>query len=514
VQPAARDQEPAHRHLTQVARGGLVSLVGAVVAGISGFVLVLVVANLSSADTAGTLFSVTSVIVLLAALASLGSDTGLARFLLRFEATGRSADNAAVIRTAFRAPLVLSALVGGALVVAAAPLSDVLGLGEGGPGCLVVAGVTLPFVTLSVLALAGTRAFGRMLPTVTIDSIGRSAFQPAAAAAAGLVGAGSIALTAAWSLPYAVAGVLSAYVFFRYRAERAQGYPDLEPSAYRVVRREFWSFTWPRAITKIAQTAIQRLDIILIAALLTPTDAALYTAATRFVALGQSAVQAMQQVLQPKFTHLLATRQDDVLRHVYRIGAAWSMAVSWPLYVVVGLLPLAYLGAFGPEYAAGAGDVVLYMVAAMMFGVAAGAADTLLLMAGRSGLSLGNAVAALAVDVVLCLVLIPRMGISGAALAWFCAVVLRSGLALIQARVLLKVVSGGAAAVAVALAVGLAFLVPIGVLRLVTDLTQVQLVAVVPLCSVLYLGLLWVARSWLHLEVFRDALRRRRKRAA
>ena len=73
--------------------------------------------------------------------------------------------------------------------------------------------------------------------------------------------------------------------------------------------------------------AIQRMDIILIAAMRSPKEAAIYTAATRFVALGQFGTQAIQQVLQPKFTALLANHERESLKDVYQISAAWSMLV-------------------------------------------------------------------------------------------------------------------------------------------------------------------------------------------
>ena len=102
--------------------------------------------------------------------------------------------------------------------------------------------------------------------------------------------------------------------------------------------------------------AIQRMDIILIAALMSPKDAAIYTAATRFVALGQFGTQAIQQVLQPKFTALLANHEHESLRDVYQISAAWSMSIAWPMYMVVASAPLAYLGLFGSEYSSTTGS--------------------------------------------------------------------------------------------------------------------------------------------------------------
>src|SRR5690606_37933861 len=116
------------RHLIQVARGATVNVIGAVVSAVAGLGLVVIVTNLFDREVAGTYFTTTSVVLLLVAVASLGTETGLARFMLRFEAMGRHRDIPELIRLALRPPLVLSALLGGVLVVAAGPVADLIGV--------------------------------------------------------------------------------------------------------------------------------------------------------------------------------------------------------------------------------------------------------------------------------------------------------------------------------------------------------------------------------------------------
>ena len=340
------------QHLLHVARGGAIGLVGAATSAIAGFLLVIVVTNRFSSHTAGQFFSLTSTFLVLSALATLGSETGLSRFMLRYESQQRLGDIPPTLRIATRPAIGFSVVISAALLVLPVPTSRPIGLdGGGGPTSLRVIGLLLPFATWSTLSLAGTRAFGRMgRATVLVDQIGRPLVQPVLPVVSGL-GLGLLGLTLAWSVPYALAGVTAALLFRRFLRRRGTLVHSNPTRSYRSLRREFWSFTWPRAITRMAQMAIQRLDIVLVAALRSPTEAAIYTAATRFVALGQFGTQAIQQVLQPKFTALLANDEHVSLREVYRVSTAWSMAIAWPLYVVAAVRPLAYLGVFGAGYA-------------------------------------------------------------------------------------------------------------------------------------------------------------------
>lgn len=503
------DTGDTRRHLTHVARGGAVNLVGAGVSAVAGFGLTLVVTNQFPSDVAGRFFTVTSAFLLLVAITTLGTETGLGRFLLRYEAQGRRGDIPPTIRSAFRTAVGYSLLIALGVLVFAEPLADLIGLDDPDAAASVrVLALTLPFATWGTITLAGTRAFGRMRTTVMVDKIGRPIAQLVLVLLVSLLASDLLDMTLAWAIPYAVAALIAG-VLFRTFLRRRGTMEHTEPTkSYKQLRREYWRFTWPRSITRITQMAIQRMDIILVAALRSPTEAAIYTAATRFVALGQFGTQAIQQVLQPKFTALIAHHEHEALKDVYRISAAWSMAVAWPMYVGVASAPLVYLGLFGPEYVDDGVAVVLLMAGAQLFAVATGPCDTLLLMSGRSTLSLANSLTALALDLTLCVVLIPEMGITGAALAWAIAVSIRCLLALIQVRVTMKILSFGPAALVAALANIVSFAVPLLTVELFVDLNIGTLLVVLAVCFPLYALCLWWGRRILMLDVLRGLFKR------
>ena len=68
----------------------------------------------------------------------------------------------------------------------------------------------------------------------------------------------------------------------------------------------FWRFNAPRSLATIAQMIIQRLDIVLVGIMRGPVEAAIYTAATRFLVVGQLGNAALSMAAQPQLTHLFA----------------------------------------------------------------------------------------------------------------------------------------------------------------------------------------------------------------
>ncbi len=126
----ARISTASQAQLGRIARGGAFNLVGAVVSAVSVFVLVVVVANNFPTDVAGMLFSATSTFLIVVAVAALGTDTGLIRFLRRYEAHGQHGDVRTAVRVAFRPVMATSLVLALAIVAGADWIAPLIGLGR------------------------------------------------------------------------------------------------------------------------------------------------------------------------------------------------------------------------------------------------------------------------------------------------------------------------------------------------------------------------------------------------
>jgi len=498
VTEEARRVVDERRHLQAVARSAAVTLAGAGLSTVAGFGLVLVVTHGVSPDTAGRFFAATAVFLVALAAAGLGTDTGLARFVLRAD---RPAAVRALVRTAALPVLAASGVLAAVLALSWPQTRPVIW--------------ALPLAASADLCLAAVRAHAVFRSSVLVDRVLRPAVQVllvAVAIAAGLPGAG---VAAAWASAYVVSALLAAGALRRVvgaRRPASEAAPGGGPAAGV---RVFWTFTAPRAVARIAQVAVQRLDIVLVAALLSPADAALYTVATRFVVFGQLANQAVSSVVQPRFTLILAGPPEAapaLLVRVFVVSTCWSVLLAWPVYLAVAASPRAYLGWFGASYAVGeAVTVALVMALGMLVAVASGPVDTLLLMIGRSGRSLANTLIALAVDVGLCLLLVPRLGIAGAALAWVVAVVLRCVLAIVQLRADVAL-PGVTRELVLAAALPVACVgVPIGLVELLVGLSGPAWLVAVAVTAAGYAGAVWRLRRRLGVDHVVAGLRSRRR---
>jgi len=448
--------------LAEVARGGTLNLIGAGVSAATTLGVTVFVTRQFSRPVAGAFFTATSAFLIVEAVASLGANVGLVYFIARLRSLGEEKRIPAILRAAVIPVIVASLLLTAVMVGVAEPLAKVLlsgHLAKGGavsPGAVAQSlralALTLPFAALLDTYLGVGRGYRDMRPTVVVDKIGRSIVQLFGIAVA--VVAGSAALLAPlWALPYVPAADV-AWLWarrIRRRPPKApRGMPDVPPELAALLAistpvpkikgalqrgsrtakrrlananpRGFWAFTTPRGIASLAKITLQRIDIVLVAIMMGPGQAAVYTAATRFLVVGQLGNTAISMAAQPRFTELFALGDRRSANVIYQVTTAWLVLLTWPLYLLAVVYGPEVLSVFGHSYKAGA-DVMLILGLTMLLATACGQVDMVLITTGRSSWSLVNGLLAVAVNVSLDLVLIPRYGITGAAIGWAVAII-------------------------------------------------------------------------------------------
>lgn len=508
---------PGHRgQLEKLARRGTASVLGAVCSAVFGVLLVVIITNGFDPTVAGTLFAATSVFLILEAVAVLGTDTGLVKWLPTLLATGRGVDVRRTLVVATTPVLLASVAAGVVLHVFAGALAPVLVGADAatmGAEMLRALALVLPVATLHALLLAATRGLGTMRPTVVVENIGRFGAQALAVLAVLLLDGGVAALALAWALPYVPSLLVTSVWLHRLVGRATSNVVDgRAPAPWSSLARGFWAYTGPRALARVVQAGLKRSDVVMVAALASPAAAALYTAATRFVVLGQLFVQAVQQALSPQLSSLFAKRETRAADSVFQAATQWSMLAAWPLYLVMaGFAPTLML-VFGQGYDV-ASDVVVILSLTMLLATACGPVDSVLLMSGRSWLSLANNTGALVLNVGLNLALIPLLGIRGAAISWSVAIVVRNLLPLVQVRRQLGMSPLTRSSRVVALTAVACFGV-IGLVGLVLDPSTVVACALIGVGIAAYGASTWSLRDQLGLTAFRSTLRLRTSRTA
>lgn len=479
--------------LQRAARGGALNLVSAVLSAVATFALTIAVTRAFSLEVAGVFFTTSSVLVLVSTVGRLGTDSSLVYFLSRCRALDRQQEITSYTRAALRPVTVIGIGCGVAMFLAAPPLArwiadDHIGLAT---TYLRVFAVFMPFATVEYVVLAATRGLGTMRPNAVVEQLVRPALQLLLVIGVVLASSADL-LPWAWGIAYVLATAL-AILWWR-RLQRAHGLS----SEHHPVGAEFWRFSTPRSLTGAAQVGMQRLDIVLVAVLAGVGPAAVYTATTRFIVLGQMARNAVSQAVQPPLAEALAKNDTAEANHLYQASTAWLIMTSWPVYLLLAVAGSPLLDLFGHHYQYGA-HVLLVLSIGMLVSIACGDVDIVLIMAGRPTWSMWNILLAFGSNVALDLWLIPGHGVMGAAIGWSVAMVIKNGTALVQVAWRLhlhplgrtSLMAGGCSIVAFVL-------IPMALGHFIGSDTQ-QFILGTGLGAVVYAAMLWHFRTALGL---------------
>lgn len=504
-----------------VARGSSANLLGAVVMSASTFAVTIAVTRGVSREAAGIFFAATSIFVLATAVGQLGTNTALVYFFSRARSLGRTALIRPYYRAAMRPVLVTGIVLGVAMFVFAEPLAGLVTPNDidETASYLRVMACLVPIAGAENVTLAATRGLGTMRPNVVVEQILRPLLQLALVTCVVLLVPSSGALAWAWAGPYLPAAILGYLYWVRLsrraltRAQQRDGdlgdHPSRGEEHLASTSREFWRFTAPRAVASVGQMAMQRFDIVLVAALAGPAQAAIYTAATRFLVVGQMGNRAISLAVQPRLGASLARNLIPDTNHYYRMSTAWLIIVTWPLYLSFIVFGSLLLKVFGSGYDNGV-LVLVILSAAMLLATGCGMVDMVLNMAGRTSWNLYNVLLSVGVQFALCVLLIPRLGILGAAIAWAAAIALSNLVPLLQISLSMGLHPFGRAPL-IAASLALVCFGGVGLaLRQFLGTSMTALIVSLVLGVLLYLCGLWVFRLPLELSALRSVRRGQR----
>ena len=415
-------QVRAGRRNQSSAAASSVALLGAVVTTIASFLIAYLVSS-AGREVAGAFFLATAVLSVAGNSMSLGTTTSLVYFMPR-ALTEDEPNPRALIRQTLQ-PIAILSLAAAALIFVAAPwLADLVADSRQTDIAMMirVASPAIPAWALTAGLLGASRGLGSMNPTVLINQILRPGGQLL------LIGILYIGddpeawqLGAAWMIPVLVGLFVALVGVIKLGGAEGSGPSIVSPS-------EFWSYSRPRALSTALQIALERIDILIVGALLGTQASGTYGALTRYIAAGNFLIYAVAQSSSFSLRKEIAADNLDRARGVLRQTTSWLMLLAWPYFLVVALKPEPLANLLSNEYVPDA-EILSILAVGMMVSAAAGPIDSTLLMLGRSGLGLAGVAAAIVTDIALLLLLAPRYGLVGAAIAWAAAVVVQNALA-------------------------------------------------------------------------------------
>jgi len=485
--------------LTGLGRRSALGVGGAAISGVATIGSVLIANHSLDASELGTFMVAISLVAMVQGLGSLGTDGGLQYFVPATTAV----EAQSLVRRVAQPVLVLGVLAAVAFWVGAPWLATLVGdQGDDGAQRVVRAIVWVaPFAALNELVFGALRSCDRILEMVVLDRCVRPIAQVLTMMVVALLGGSATALTVAWAGPIALAVVAGVVLL-----ARPSTFGRVGGESPSVGTGEFWAYTSPRALARVAQVLTQRLDVILLAAIGTVADAGVYGTVSRCMIAGVFVATAVQQTVQPRLRRLVVAGDMGSVKQMYGATTTWLVLSTWPVYLVLAIFAPVVLEVFGPGVVRGQWALSI-LCSTMLVASACGLVDVVLLMVGRSWASTIIVFVALAANVALNLILIPVWGLNGSAVAWSVSILITNLIPLSLTSRLGLHPWGGPLSVAILTSIG-CIAVPLLVLRLAVGAGTVSLLVGAAIGGGAYSAAVWRGRRMLLLDHFAEDVRR------
>ena len=412
-----------HKDAKDLVVGALFNLLG-MIAKISKVLFVLLAARYYGTSALGLYFLAWSTIDIASKLGLWGMDRSLIRDIARFNVDRSESTKDkifGIIRFNVSIAFGLSLLVTGVVIIISPTIAELIFDDSNLIVPLRLLALALPCVVLTHTLIATTKA----LRLMQYEALVRHGLEPLVL----LIGALTLIPLNLGATGLVIAHIFASFIaacsacFVVYRKYRYLGWRK-QPLA-KEIKKETIRYTSPIAAMESLNLLVARIDIMLVGALLNSASAGLYGIALEIISMIKRVRQGFEPIFSPIVSELFYQKQRERLQRNYVLVTRWLMAGSLLPVVAILLFPNQILGFFNVQSAQAASAL---MVLALAYGLSGifNAAESLLIMTGRTLLNTVLAGIVLVVNCSVAIVLIPKLGLVGAALGTFTAFTLVS----------------------------------------------------------------------------------------
>ena len=184
------------------------------------------------------------------------------------------------------------------------------------------------------------------------------------------------------------------------------------------------------AVSAASFLLMQSLDILMLANFTNYELVAYYGSAVKLTMIIALVLASVNSVITPQIAELFASEKIEILRDRIKKGTRLIFIITFPMILVLGILPSFILGFFGENYIS-AKNALWILLGGQVINSLCGSVGVYLNMTGKQRPFQRILVSALILNIVLNYFLIPEFGISGAAIATSTSMILWNIIAVI-----------------------------------------------------------------------------------
>ena len=225
-----------------------------------------------------------------------------------------------------------------------------------------------------------------------------------------------------------VAIIASILAFFRARVSYLKKKEDIKPI---VEKKELWNFARPLLFIQLFNNTVRLVPIFIMGTILPNSELGIFNVSFKIALLVSFSLDAFYMIFAPVIAELFSKNDRKMIERLNKTVTKWIFSFSLVVFYIILLFTKPLLMIFGNEFIAGFG-ILIVIASSEVINSSVGLAGNIILMSGRSGIILYNAIFSFLLTTVLCLLLIPGYGALGAAISLAISVVVINIIKLIE----------------------------------------------------------------------------------
>ena len=336
----------------------------------------------------------------------LGLDNTSLRYVAEYVTRNETGKLSGFIQASTQASLLASTTV--ASVVIALVFLFRTTIGESLSGCLIVAALMIPLVSLRQIQEASLRGVGRLFESQISTVVWPVLLSLLATVAWQTSSSGISSLTAA--ILHLIAVVTVSIMVYQFQRQHAA---SGDPVSVSDSCRQQWKNTAMAFLFAEGLIALKSRACVAMAGMLLDRESVgLYGAMEKFADVSVLASQSLGLIIAPQFASLYAAGRYPEMRRLMRQGQFLGLAFTLPVALGVAIFGEYLFVLLGPGYRAG-WSVLMTLLASACIAAFSGPAAYVLQMTGRERTMLVITAASAATNILLSLLLMPAYGIMG-----------------------------------------------------------------------------------------------------
>lgn len=435
-----KEENEIDNSLKMLARSSVIVFMGFVLSKLFTYIYRILIARNFGAEAYGTFTIAVMVIGWLTIFSTLGLSQGIVRYIALYRGKKKTSLLRFIFQDSLKKTFLLGLILGTLLFIFAEKISIGIFDNQELTIFLKAFSILIPLTALFKIFLSTIQAYEKIGWFSFIFNIFQNLMKVAILGILIILGVNSNSVIISYILGIAAAVFVSYLVVSSVLSPKVFGEQKIKPEKKKSTAKELLNYSWPLMFLGIVTSMMGWIDTLILGIFRSAEEVGFYNAAMPIAMLLGLVPSLFTDLFLPLITREYAKKRYSIIKQLSQQVGKWIFVINLPLFILMALFPGAFLNIlFGAEFLV-AEQALRILAIGYLFQSVFTVSYRLLIISGKTKLTLIDILVVSFLNVLLNIYLVPRFGINGAALGTSVSFILLNILFVVQSRKYLRII--------------------------------------------------------------------------